>query len=80
MTVRYVNRETDRFTALGSDGQTYTVVESTEFVHVTTIHPDPQPTPEPGMRTLKVYPSGDHVNLENGQMVVVRTQVKLTRV
>lgn len=79
MSERYWNEMTDRFVAVGSDGRDYTVVEYTKFAQVQLLHKDTPEPPEAVSRWLKLSPSGDHVNVEDGQMVVVRTKVKLTR-
>lgn len=71
-------RETGRFSAKGTDGQIYTVVESTEFVDVTTLE---SKGPE-WLEGLKAYrlSGGGAVNRHSDlEFSIVSTGVRLTK-
>lgn len=79
MPVRYVNRETERFAARGSDGKTYTVVEMTRFAEVYLLHEDTVSEITPTGKSFIAYPGGRPVNVDEGVMILAGTNITLTR-
>jgi hypothetical protein len=71
-------RKTGGFVARGSDGKSYTIVEYTEFLDVTTIS-DATTQWSQGMRIMKLE-NGEHVNpVDGGGFEVASTGVRLSR-
>lgn len=77
MGVRYIEKETARFEAQGSDGQTYLVVETTRLAEVTTIHPDAMPQTVPSGKSYRLFADGRHVNFEDGAMTIAGTSITI---
>lgn len=68
---------TARYRAQGSDGRTYDVIETTDYLNVTTVH-DTGSTWQAGMKTLRLD-SGEAVNrLAQGRYQIVGSKVLLT--